>query len=89
MARRRETGYGAAWARSGGAYIFAIEGYEEVRAAWMAGRAFVETRSVHGEPLTLKLAAVEAIQRYSPEGIAAARAEEAADRAEDALTGMD
>ena len=87
MNRRRETGIAVAWTRSDSSYACRPDQYSKLRDAWMSGKAFVELDTIHGDTFVLKLGTVEAIQLFTPEGMAFAREEAAADKADDAITG--
>jgi hypothetical protein len=63
--------------------------FERLRADWMAGKAFFEGKTLHGADCVIKLAGVEIIQLQTPETIQSVRAEEAADKADDAIEGCE
>lgn len=86
--RRREIGYAAAWSKTEGSYAFHPSEYDALKTAWMKGAAFFTGQTLHGDECTVKLACVEAVMLYTPEGIASVRAEEDADRSDDMLTGV-
>lgn len=87
--RRRETGNVVAWTKGGDAYCFPPEDFPRLKSEWMAGKAFYEGRAFQGDPITLKLSEIVSMHLFTPEGIAAAYDEEAADKAEDAAVGRE
>lgn len=90
MTRRREIGVGSAWNSKDGQYLFHPDEFPRVLNEWMNGTApFIETRTLHGDRLVIKRGAIEAMQLFTPEGIAGQRAEDKADKQEDVAEGAD
>ena len=87
MIRRREAGVVMAWSKGECGYAIHPDEWESVRAAFMGGKAFVGTRSLHGSAMVIKLGAIECLQFSTPDSIAEALEEGDADRADDALAG--
>lgn len=55
---------------NGGAYVFALDDYDGLHAAWTAGRAFFTGTGPDGEAVTVKLARVEAVTRWTHAALA-------------------
>jgi hypothetical protein len=87
VANRRDTGYTSATIKGDGAYALHPEEYERLLADWMAGKAFWTGRAYCGDTVTIKLGQIEAVIRATPEGLAAARAEDDENRTNDMVTG--
>ena len=79
---RKKDGHTRAYSKGGGWYSLALDEFARVRGEWMAGRAFVDTIGVQGEPITLKLAEVQAVSQMTADTLDAMREDEAADARE-------
>lgn len=84
--RKRDHGYTAAYVK-GGEACCALDPaeYPALLDAWMRGAAFFTGRDFHGDEITVKLGQIEAVLLNTPEGMAASRAENDAERSDDAL----
>lgn len=86
MRRQRETGACYAYSKSdGSAYVLSRSEYPRLKSDWMAGKAFFEGVGFYGSPIVIRLGDIIGIIEELPEAMAAARADKAADRQEDAL----
>lgn len=66
----RDTGYVELLALgSEAAYKLPLAEYEDVKRAWMKGEPFVEVVSWYGVVMTIKLSRIEAITKWTPEGL--------------------
>jgi hypothetical protein len=66
-----------------GVYRFASHEYEALLAEWMRGAAFFTGAGPHGERVTVKLALVEGVVRWTPDACASAEGDGAENRARD------
>lgn len=89
MRRRRDTGVGALWAKDA-QYLFDPADFDRVANEWMHGTSpFIETRNYHGDRLIVQRGIIDSMQLFTAEGMAAQREEDAADKADDLITGAD
>ena len=89
MIRFREVGCTSVFMRGGGSYRVHIAEHDKVKNAWKAGGAFVDTVGIYGQEISVKLAEVESVHRSTAETTQAMRADEQAEKSEDAITGTD
>ena len=84
--RRREIGACLAFCKDNeSCYVFDKAEHSRLKADWMAGKAFFDGVGFYGNPLTVKLGAIEAVTLESPEVMALSRDDKAADKHEDDL----
>jgi hypothetical protein len=86
MKRMREEGLALAYSKADGQpYSLPLTEYGPLKAAWMAGKAFYEGHGFYGQPMTLRLGDIVALEEASPEVLALGRADRAAEKREDAI----
>lgn len=84
--RLQEIGVARVWVKDDeNAFHFHPDLYESLKAAWMHGETFYEGVDVYGDLLVVKLAAVVAISRGTPEHMAEAHADAEADKLRESL----
>lgn len=76
------------WSRDGSCTTIPNEYGEEVVAHWMNGDTFYECRGQYGQRVVIKLAEVNQISVWTGSQVAAVRADERAQKAEDAISGV-
>lgn len=79
--RTQEIGCCRVWVREDSdAFLLHPDCYEALKLAWMRGEAFFTGRDCYEDELTIKLGAVVAISRATPEAMANAAADAKADK---------
>ncbi|MGI8766584.1 MAG: hypothetical protein ACR2KM_08740 [Gemmatimonadaceae bacterium] len=91
---RAKDGYVAAYCKySNSVWQLAASEYSAVHEAWMAGKAFVQTVTLFGAPVTIRLADIAGVALLTWESIAAVDADEQEvkreEKARDLLNGGD
>ncbi len=89
MIRTRETGWTRVQYANGNFCSVALEHFEALRAAWQTGATFWSGFDNYGDPMTIKLGAVVEVAAVTPAAIEAARLDREAERAEDAIRGVE
>ncbi len=85
--RIREVGACIAESKTGGEYTLSRADYGPLLRAWKAGEAFYEGHTPYGNPVTIRTGDVVAVADMTPEQIAAKRADQRANEADDAIDG--
>lgn len=83
MARRREVGACEVTTKAGGVWTLARDQYASVRHALISGVRIVDTRGLHGEPITMVMDDVDGLADVSADVYRERVAERIADAAED------
>ena len=84
---KQERGVCFAHAFDGSSYCLDRSEYERLLQVWKAGIAFFEGRGLHGEPLHIKLARIEAISEFSPQHYASYEADQREEKQQSMLNG--
>lgn len=79
----RRTGYAMVCSRDGSYYRIEAAEYTRVLDAWKRGTAFIDTIGCFGQPVSIKLASIEAVTLWMPNQIAAEIADKRASDRED------
>lgn len=87
MKRTRETGFATVMFKGGTCDRIHHGDFVRVRSEWQAGQAFSDCRDPYGDPISVKLGEVVAVSLNTPGGLADYRADQAANAADDAISG--